>query len=410
MVPTKNRYSSKRAAARMGGRARSSKSRKDDMLAALAELLERSGTSDWTVTCYQKLEPADRNGEKYRIKLKNRLRRTAERLDILGLGHAEREAVRKALAAIEDFFQHPENLDGGRGIAVFAGPKYFKAVTLPYVLKSRILVDRTPVVGELVHLSESRHRVLAVAMDRRSARFFDVWFNTVTELTGLFAPATRPARFHPERDDAPGVGEYRFHTRIREEKHRHMARIAEAVSARLRAERYDALLIGGTSAEEQALTRYLSPAVTDRIAIGHVTLPAKQVTPAEIAAHAAEFLDREAARRVERDLAAFTEARGTGWAVDGVEATLEALHRGQVAALLVDHDAEMPGYRLSKSGRLTTEPAASRSEGEPVPVADVLDDAIEDALRQRARVAVVRGTPAKRFARLAGMLRFQTTP
>jgi hypothetical protein len=50
------------------------------------------------VSCYQKLEPGDRAGEKYRIKLKNRLRRAAERLDILGFSHADREAVIRELA------------------------------------------------------------------------------------------------------------------------------------------------------------------------------------------------------------------------------------------------------------------------------------------------------------------------
>lgn len=405
MVPTKSRYSSRRAAARTGGKAA-----KQDMLSALAELLARGRQSPWTVSCYQKLEPADRVGEKYRIKLKNRLRRVADRLEVLGFSHAEREGIRDALGRIEEYFRYPSNLDGGRGIALFAGPRYFRAVTLPYVLKSRVLVDRTPVIGELVALSETRSRVLALAVDRRTARFFDVWFDQVTELVGLATPATRTARFHPERDDAPGVGEYRFHTRIRQEKHRHLAAVAEVVSARLRAEAYDGLLIGGSSVEGEALQRYLSPSVTDRVTVGVIALMPRQVTPAEIARRAAEFLDEEARRRAERDVDALRQALGTGWAVDGVEDTLAALQRGQVAALLVDHDAEVPGFRLAKSGRLTTEPAGSRAEGDAQPIADVLDDAIEDALRQRARVAVVRGPLAKRFRRLAAMLRFQIRP
>ena len=406
MVPTKSRYSSRRAAARMGARV----AEDQDMLGALAELLARGARSGWTVSCYQKLEPADRVGEKVRIKLKNRLRRVADRLAVLGFSHAEREGIRDALDRIEEYFQHPSNLDGGRGIAVFAGPRYFRAVTLPYVLKSRVLVDRTPVVGELVYLCETRSRVLAVAVDRRSARFFDVRFSQVTELEGLATPSTRTARFHPERDDAPGVGEYRFHTRIRQERHRHMAAVADVIAARLRAETYDGLLIGGIGVEGEALQRYLPPAVTDRVDVGAISLMPKQVTPAEIARRAAEFLDAEAGRRAERDVDALRQGLATGWAVDGVEATLQALHRGQLAALLVDHDAEVPGFRLAKSGRLTTESASSRAEGDAQPIADVLDDAIEDALRQRARVAVVRGPLARRFRRLAGMLRFQTTP
>ncbi|MBI1723923.1 MAG: peptide chain release factor 1, partial [Gemmatimonadetes bacterium] len=96
-----------------------------------------------------------------------------------------------------------------------------------------------------------------------------------------------------------------------------------------------------------------------------------------------------------------------GWATNGVESTLRALARGQVSTLLVDHDAEVPGFRCAGSGRLTEDAASARGEGEPLPVADLLDDAIEDALRQRARVAVVRGAPTRRFDRLAAILRFR---
>jgi len=412
MVPTKSRYSSKRAAARVGGTIdarpgkRAAAARADGTAAALAELLARGDARGWTVSCYQKLEPADRVKDKYRIKLKNRLRRAEERLEIVGFSHADREAVKDALRRVEDFFAHPSNLDGGRGMAVFAAPGFFRAVPLPYVLKSRVLVDRTPVVGELVALTESRSRVLVVAVDRRAARFFDVDGDLVTELPGMPAQASRTTRFHGS-DDAPGWGEYKFHTRIREEKHRHFAAVAEQVAQRLRAVAYDGLLLGGIGIESGALERHLPPAVRDRLAVGTVQLAPRQVTIAEIGRRAAEFQADEARARTERDVAGLTEARATGWAVDGVEATLQALHRGQVAALLVDHDAEVPGFRLASSGRLTTEPRRARAEGEAQPIADVLDDAIEDALRQRARVAVVRGAPARRFARMAGFLRFQ---
>src|SRR6185436_3133364 len=99
--------------------------------------------------------------------------------------------------------------------------------------------------------------------------------------------------------------------------------------------------------------------------------------------------------------------RASGWAVNGVEPTLKALFQGQVRTLIVDHDAEQPGYRMPGSGRLTTAPSGLKSEGEPTPVADVLDDAIEDALRQRSRVAVVHGERAAMVNHAAAILRFR---
>jgi peptide chain release factor subunit 1 len=229
----------------------------------------------------------------------------------------------------------------------------------------------------------------------------------VQELDGLFAPeATRPHRFHPERGDAPGVGEFKFHSRIREEKHRHLARVAEAIERAVRGRAFEGVVVGGIGVDADALLPHLHTPVRDAV-IGVLRLNPKEATPAGIRARAmelwAEASDTAAADAI-GELAGLVDS---GWAVDGVDKALRALARGQVRTLIADHDAEIAGFRLALSGRLTTDRAVARGEGEPLPVADVIDDAIEDALRQRARVAVVRGELARRFHQLAAVLRFR---
>ncbi len=386
------------------------------LAASLAELLAVGDRRGWVVSCYQKLEPADRAGDKYRIKLKNRLRRAAQRLEILGFSRDEREEIARELARIEDWFRDPSHLSGGRGAALFAARGLFRAIHLPYVLKSRVMVDRTPVVGELVALAETGSRLLAAVTDRRTARFFDVGLEHVAELDGVAAPdATRAARFHGERSMghiharrglAPGAGEYRFHNRIREERHRHLAHVADVIDAHLRTAPFDGLVVGGIGADASAILPHLAPGARERV-LGVLRLAPRKVSVAEVRERALELL-AEAARRAAAAAVADLAARlGAGWATESVDATLGALARGQVRTLIVDGDAELPGYRCSVSGRLTPVPSAGRGEGEPVPVADLLDDAIEEALRQRARVAVVHGAEARRFDRLAAILRFR---
>ena len=393
----------------------SSSRRPGDVAGTLAELLARGDKAGWVVTCYQKLEPGDRAGEKYRIKLKNRLRAAEDRLDVLGYSHAEKAAIQEALGKIEDFFRFRSNLMGARGLAIFAAPKLFRVVPLPYVLRSRVIVDRTPVVGELVALTEEGTRVLAVVADRRSARFFDVGLFGATELDGVAAPeSSRGGRFHaaqragPRQGGShvgPGYGEYRFQNRIREEKERHLARVAEHAQGLLRAG-FDGFVVGGIGVAADALLAHLHPSVRDRL-VGVLQLAPRKVSAAEIQSRTMELVADHAQRRAEDAAEEFRARLPERWAIDGVEATLRALARGQVRTLLVDHDARVPGYRCSTSGCLSESLALCRGEGEPLPVADVVDDAIEDALRQRAHVAVVRGAPAKRFDRLAAILRFR---
>ena len=376
--------------------------------AVLAELLALGNTHGWVVSCYQKLEPNDRAGEKYRIKLKNRLRRAVERLGILGFSHTDREAVERELERVEAFFSHSTNLSGSRGVAVFAASGFFRAVQLPYVLKSRVVVDRTPVVGELVALVEAGGRLLAIVTDRRSARFFDVGLEGVVELEGLTDPeVTRAGRFHPERGAAPGVGEYRFHNRIREERHRHLALVADAAAVHLRARPFDGLVIGGVGVDANALLPHLSPQLRDRV-LGVLRLAPRKVGAPEVRDRALELLAEAAQRASAASVQELGSLRASGLCTESIEPTLRALSRGQVRTLIVDADAVVPGYRWSISGRLAESATGARGEGEALPLADLLDDAIEDALRQRSRVAVVRGADARRFDRLAAILRFRT--
>jgi peptide chain release factor subunit 1 len=378
-----------------------------DIQTALQELLALGGTGGWVVSCYQKLEPGDRAGEKYRIKLKNRLRQAEHRLGILGFAHDEREAVVAYLARIEAFFGHSPNLAGARGVAVFAAKDVFRVVRLPHVLRSRILVDRSAVVGELVALAETGTRLLVAVTDRRSARLFDAGLDGTVELEGLISPqATRPGRYHAERGSAPGVGEYRFHNRIREEKQRHLAHVADAVSRAFRSRPFDGVVVGGAGTDAEALVPHLDTVVQGKL-LGTLRLGLKHAGAAELREQAFALLADAAETAAAEAVGEVAGLVASGWATDGVEATLKALARGQIRTLIVDHDAVLPGYRMSVNGRLATTPAGSKSEGEAVPVADLLDDAMEEALRQRARVLVVRGPMARRIDRLAGLLRFR---
>jgi peptide subunit release factor 1 (eRF1) len=115
--------------------------------------------------------------------------------------------------------------------------------------------------------------------------------------------------------------------------------------------------------------------------------------------------ERAAERQIAEDVA---NARGGGWAVNGVAETLAARSRGQVRSLLVNADAALPGFRAADTGRLALSEKDLQGEGAALPVIDVIDDAIEDALRQSVELNVVFEPEARgRVDGLAGLLRFR---
>src|SRR2546429_6345988 len=189
------------------------------------------------VSCYLKLEPRDKTRGKYLIKIKNRIREALAGLERQDLERALRESVRADLDRLRRYFEEPSRLPAARGIALFACGTLdlFEVLPLPHVHRSRLAVAPVPLVRELVALEEEFGTILVAACDRTSARFFEVTAYDVVELPSLTAEATRPGKFHGERQAkrgnmlAGGFGEHNYHMRIRQERQRHYAQVADRI-------------------------------------------------------------------------------------------------------------------------------------------------------------------------------------
>ena len=360
------------------------------------------------VTCYQKLEPRDRSRGKYLIKLKNRVREVVQALPRLGLDRAIQEEVARDLDRIQTHLRSQESLPSTQGIALFACEPIglFEAIPLPFVYRSRLAVDTSPLVRELASVEDEFGRLLTVVLDRTAARFFEVTAFGARELPSLWAEATRGKRFHGD-EDGPGWGEHSYNNRIREEKQRHFEAIARELFAIDRRHPAHGIVLAGTGTDAAAVEPFLHNYLVERV-LGTARLNPKEATPALV--HQATLAVREAWERdSERALVReMQESLGSGWAVNGMTPTLRALSRGQVRALLVHADAGEPGFRCGDTGRLALTERDCRAEGEPTPVLDVVDDAIEEALRQGVDVNVVYEPEARdAIEGLAGLLRFR---
>jgi peptide subunit release factor 1 (eRF1) len=361
------------------------------------------------VTCYLKLEPRDRTRGKYLIKVKNRVRSALQALPRLGLDREIADEVARDLGRIQDFLRNPANLPHTQGLAVFAceGIGLFEAVPLPVVHRSRVSVNGSPQVRELASVEEEFGRLLTVVLDRSRARFFEVTAYESREVVGLRSESTRGKRFHGDQDGPGGWGEHTYNNRIRQEKQRHYEAIARELFAMDRRHPAHGIVLAGTGAEASAVEPFLHTYLAERL-IGTVRLNPKDATPASV--HAATLAVREGYERAsERVLVhEMLEGVGTGWGINGLSPTLKALARGQVRSLLVNSDAVEPGFRCGDSGRLALTERECRGEGEPIPVLDIVDDAIEEALRQGVDVNVVYEPEARdAIESLGALLRFR---
>jgi len=362
-----------------------------DVRAAVQRLAAIEPGPSWVVTCYLKLEPRDRSRGKYLIKMKNRVKGAAAGLGKQDVTHADREAISADLHRVLDYLEQPYHLPNTRAIAIFAAQRLnlFEVLPLPHVHRSRLAIEHEPLVRELVALDEEFGTILVVVYDRTAARFFEVTAYDCVELTSIAGiDASRAGKFHGAsqrqvmaRAGTPSgsAGEHNYHMRIRTEKQRFYAQIADRIFQLHRQRPLAGLLVGGMGVDAGAVIPHLHSYLHDLV-MGVVKLNPKKVTPAEIH-EAALALREERERAWERAHAdAVKEGAPEGWAVNGIDATLRALSRGQVRTLLADgQDDDLR-----------------------------IDDAVEDALRQRAQVDVLYDDKARRAIDvLAALLRFR---
>src|SRR5256714_4112854 len=284
------------------------------------------------VSCYLKLEPRDKARAKYLIKIKNRIKQIASDLERRPLDHAQRESVAADLDRLRRYFEEPSRLPSARGIAlcVCGALDLFEVLPLPHVHRSRLAVAPVPLVRELVALEEEFGTILVAACDRTSARFFEVTAYDVVELPSLTAEATRPGKFHGQRQAkrgnilAGGFGEHNYHMRSPEERARHYAQVADRFFQVPPPCPLARALVAGIGVDAAALLPHLHTYLHDLV-LGVVRLDPKRATPAEVR-EAARALSEERERAWERAHAeAVREGVGTGWAVNGIPPALKAL-------------------------------------------------------------------------------------
>ncbi len=378
-------------------------------------LAELGVTEHWVVSCYLKLEPRDRSRGKYQIKLKNRVRDRLQWFERQGVSRGEREQVERDLERIRLYLEDSGNLPTGQGIAIFAceALDLFRTVELPRVFRSRLAIDRSPLIRELAAVDDEFGRVLCAAYDRSGARFFEVTAIGGRELPGLATDATRGGKFHGAGAQSGGgtgsgsAGEHNYHQRIKEEKQRHYAAVAQRLFELSRDRVPRGIVLAGIGDGSDAVESHLHPYVS-RLLLGSTRVNPKTASVSEIVTAVMEVRASSERRWENEHVAAMRDGLGTGWAVNGVPDVLLALQHGQVRTLLVDPTAEQPGFRCSVTRKLGLTEQACEAEGTAELVPDVIDEVIEETLRQGGHIEVVEDEAARTgIAGLAALLRFK---
>jgi peptide subunit release factor 1 (eRF1) len=167
------------------------------------------------------------------------------------------------------------------------------------------------------------------------------------------------------------------------------------------------IVLAGPTRTVADQSRFLPRALAERV-LGTARLNPTAATSAEVREAALEA--RAAWERAHEAsvLAEVEQGVGTAWAVNGARPTLRALSRGQVRVLVVPSGQVGAGYRCAQSGRLVLARGDCHGEGDPVPVPDLVSEALEEAFRQHVEVELIDDPEVRaRVDGLAALLRFR---
>lgn len=297
-------------------------------------------------------------------------------------------SVHTDLDRIEGFVKGGFDRSRVRGLALFAcsARDLFEVVPLPVRVRSRVVVNEQPAVAQLEAIAEESRRYGVLLVDRQRARMFVFELDELVEHTEQVdeLPRDYDTRGSSERGDVAA--------HVDALASAHVRNAAALAFSAYQEDGFEHLVIGvadDLAAEvEGALHAYLRERLVGRI----------NVTPqASLDAIQKAVVDCEEATERARESALVRRLLDTvgsgGKAVTGLGLVLAALAERRVEHLIVSHEYEAEGWRCEATGFLYDVRPNRASEGEPGlrPVQDVVEEAIDDALGQGAKVEICVG-------------------
>lgn len=392
----------------------------------IEKLLEYSNDKYPITSLYLKLGPSDRVNFKYKGNLKNLIKDLRQGLKEKELADTAVESVERDIKKITKIIDDDEQLTECRGICIFssAKSKLWKVFKLPAVYRDQLVIDRSPLLGQLIKMNDEYKNIVTVLIDRKKARIFRLETEGCHEILDFFYPeAARTKKFKSTKGKfnqrlspttgtgslVQGYGEHGFHRTIDNEIHQHYKYVADKLFYSFNKNKFDYLVLGGTEKNISEFSHHLHSYLQERL-VGKIRADVTKSKLSQVAEMTIETFRTSNTNKEKNILKEFEEKLGTGHAVNGLTPTLKALGKGQVKMLLVEESFSSSGFICPQTRVLTLKKKKGICpEGiEPVAVVDVVDDAIEEASRQKSEIEILRGRGAqKKIDGIGAILRFK---
>jgi peptide chain release factor subunit 1 len=304
---------------------------------------------------------------------------------------------------IETFVRAGIDRSRTRGLAFFScsADQLWRVVPLPVPVRSRVVINSVPALGQLEAVVQELDRFGVLLADKQRARMFVFELGELVDRSEQFdeLPRDYDTRGERERGDVSG--------HVDALAHQHLRRAADVAFAVFQEQHFEHLCIGAPDEIASELEQLLHPYLRARLC-GRIDVQ-PDASHDEIR-RAAIAVESEQERRKEAALVArLRDAVGSGHrGVAGLDGVLAALAQRRVEQLLVSDGYSAPGWSCAGCDLLASVgPRCKACGGLMQELEDVVEEAVDRVLAQRARVEVCRGNAdLDVLGRIGALLRF----
>jgi len=364
------------------------------------------GGSLLTTSFFLDVDPAKRTRKEILLDARNMIAGARAEAAAMDAARDKKGSLEKDLAAIEAYCANNMS-SSAPGLAVYScsGAGFWETLDLPEAPQNRIVFDRNPYIRPVNRILESRRRFLVLILDRREARWYEVYMSRIGPLASLSSDIPKKAKSGVEGQETK-----RIERHVDALVHGHLKRAAQTTFDILKKNGFAGLWIGCTDELYGDFESLLNPTVREKI---KGRLKAKPADPLDKVLHEAEDLERRLKAGEEDTLLKklVGEIEKGKQARSGLRDCLAALNKGEVQTLVVTRHHLVPGKFCPRCSLLYADelkcPACERkTETRP----DIIDEAIEAAVRRHCDVKYVTSpTRLDHYGKIGAFLRYKAS-
>jgi hypothetical protein len=354
---------------------------------------------------FQPGTPQDKSHREEGILAKDLVSKTLRELELHGRS-------RQSLEDLERVLRLAESLHGNqaRAKAVFAcrARNVWQEFDIPAVPSpTKLFVNRRFHLRPLAAVFSEYPRVWVALIDRQSARFLEIQFEQLRDVSALTASISRRGR----SDGYAGYDAGHAERHLEDEVRRHFQRVGDFLKQAVERRQFEALVIGCQDVNWPELEAQLHPYVRKQL-LGRFSADLRSLTDDE-AKTEAERIKREVLQHHHEELIreALEGARSKGRGVTGLRRVLRAAELGEVEFIIMTPEYSARAIECTNCGHLDSHmvsycPACGSKTRE---LSDVCEALVPAAIRNNIGLVLAPSQEAlDRVGNIAALLRFRS--